>query len=456
MPSSASDLYDTAIPVLGESRVPSPLRGTTDDAVARIDMTVDAELAEDFIIPRALSFELAGPRSSLYFDPGKCKAAVVSCGGICPGINDVIRSLVNACNSYGIPSVLGIRHGLRGFIPHYRLDVLELTAASVADIHEHGGTVLGTSRGPQPVEQIADALDRLNVTMLFCIGGDGSMKAAAAIDAELRRRNRRIAVIGIPKTIDNDINFIPRTFGFETAVDRAAEAIHCALAEARSVTGGIGIIKLMGRESGFIAAQATLAARDVAFTLVPEVPFCLEGEEGLLRALEKRLAGHGYAVIVAAEGAGQHLFAESGHCDASGNTRFGDIGELLMREIGVYCTRKSIPYYFKYIDPSYTIRSVPADAGDRIYCTLLGQHAVHAAMGGKTGMVVAKIMDRFVHLPLSIVTRKRRTMSPGSDLWRAVSAATGQGALCATTPFSGEAIPDIIQQGACCSHERPI
>ena len=131
----------------------------------------------------------------------------------------------------------------------------------------------------------------------FIIGGDGTMKAAASIQQEVARRGKHISIVGIPKTIDNDINFIPHSFGVETAVDKAADAIRCAHIEAASVFNGIGIVKLMGRESGFIAANASLSMREVNFVLVPEVPFSLYGERGLFPALEKCLAAHSHAVL---------------------------------------------------------------------------------------------------------------------------------------------------------------
>ena len=249
------------------------------------------------------------------------------------------------------------------------------------------------------------------------------------------RRGKHISIVGIPKTIDNDINFIPHSFGFETAVDKAADAIRCAHIEAASVFNGIGIVKLMGRESGFIAANASLSMREVNFVLVPEVPFSLYGERGLFPALEKCLAAHSHAVLAVAEGAGQDLLSEhETRCDASGNKALGDITGFLRAKIAEYFSAKKIPYYLKYIDPSYMIRSVPANANDRLYCGFLGQHAVHAAMSGKTGMVVANIMDKFVHLPLELVTRKRRTMSVRSDLWQSVLETTGQGDVMGTSP----------------------
>lgn len=420
---------DTRIRCLGTPGIDSPLSYMATAGERRVVFNVDEDLIDDLAEPRPMSFELAGPRNKLYFDPSKTKCAIVTCGGLCPGINDVIRAIVmTANNAYHVPSVLGIRYGLQGFIPSYRYDVRELTPRNVENIHEFGGTILGTSRGPQPSSEIVAALERLNISALFIIGGDGTMKAAASIQQEVARRGMRISIVGIPKTIDNDINFIPHSFGFETAVDKAADAIRCAHIEAASVLNGIGIVKLMGRESGFIAANAALSMREVNFVLVPEVPFTLYGERGLFPALEKRLAAHAHAVLAVAEGAGQDLFvSDDARCDASGNKALGDITGFLREKIAEYFSAKKIPYYLKYIDPSYMIRSVPANANDRLYCGFLGQHAVHAAMSGKTGMVVANIMDKFVHLPLELVTRKRRTMNIRSDLWQSVLETTGQG-----------------------------
>ncbi len=415
------------VPRLGEPHVDSPLAcgAFLDETLTYL--CLDKHQASDLESPQFLAFESAGPRRKLYFDPGKTKCAIVTCGGLCPGLNDVIRAIVlEAHYAYGAPSVLGIRYGLEGFIPAYRHSVMELTPQVVEHIHQFGGTVLGSSRGPQDFSAIVDALERMNVSILFVIGGDGSMKAAQAINAEITRRNIRIAVVGIPKTIDNDINFVPQSFGFDTAVGKATEAISSAHVEATGSFNGVGIVKLMGRESGFIAAQAALALRDVNFVLVPEAPFELDGPQGLLAALKRRLQERGHAVILAAEGAGQHLLQSSGEHDASGNLLLGDIGEFLRKRITAYLKDEGIRFSIKYIDPSYLIRSVPANANDRVYCGFLGQYAVHAAMAGRTGMVVSKIMDRYVHVPLDLVTRKRRTMNVRSGLWRSVLESTGQ------------------------------
>ncbi len=435
------------VAVLGPAKIPSPLVCGTLMEEGSTRLCLDGEHAENLEEPRNFAFETAGPRPFVYFDPGKTRCAVVTCGGLCPGLNDVIRAIVlEAYYAYGAPPVLGIRYGLEGFVPACRHDVLELTPQSVEHIHQFGGTMLGSSRGPQSAETIVDALVRMNVNVLFVIGGDGSMKAALSIVQETRRRNLRISVIGIPKTIDNDINFVPQSFGFDTAVEKAAEAVRCAHVEATGVPNGIGIVKLMGRESGFIAAQASLALREANFVLIPEALFRLEGEGGLLPALEKRIADRGHAVIVAAEGAGQHLMESTGRRDVSGNPVLGNIGELLKTSITAYFEAGGIACTIKYIDPSYIIRSVPANANDRVYCGFLGQHAVHAAMAGRTGMVVAKIMDRYVHLPLELVTRNRRRMNIRSGLWRAVLESTGQGDLAGMLSPAGQ---DNTRCGGC-------
>ena len=419
---------DTRIKTLGPAHIPSPLtycHFVSDDQL--VPIRVSAEDLDDGDQESDVLFEPAGPRENIYFDSSKVKAAIVTCGGLCPGINDVIRAIVmEACHNYNLAATLGIRFGLQGFIPKYGHEIVELTPENVSNIHEFGGTVLGSSRGPQQPEEIVDALERSNIGVLFVIGGDGSLKAAQKIHEETSRRGARIAVIGVPKTIDNDVNLVTRSFGFDTAVEKATEAIRCAHTEAKGVLNGIGLVKLMGRESGFIAAQATLALKEVNYVLVPEDPFQLTGENGLLPSLEERLKERRHAVIVAAEGAGQHLLEQSGKTDASGNPVLGDIASHLSGEITAYFKERGMPVTLKYIDPSYIIRSVPANSNDRVYCGFLGQFAVHAAMAGKTGMVVSKVYGRYVHLPLELVTRKRKKLDLNSDYWRAVLESTGQ------------------------------
>lgn len=427
MPKGTQLNIDTTIANLGSRKIKSPMKNRFVDDKPQTLILTPEDLVELDKKTLSMKFEKAGPRERIYFDPSKVKCAVVTCGGMCPGVNDVIRSLVmEAHYNYGLRSIIGIRNGFRGFIPNYGYDVVELNTARVTDIHHFGGTILGSSRGIQDPCQIVDSLERLNINVLFIIGGDGTMRAARDIVAEIGKRKRKIAVIGIPKTIDNDINFITRSFGFDTAVEKAAEAIQCAHVEAKGVNNGVGLVKLMGREAGFIAAQATLAMQEVNFLLVPEVPFSLDGENGLLAALERRLQKSDHAVIVCAEGAGQDLMAEKTLPDESGNPKLGDICGLLMERICLYFREKEQECNLKFIDPSYMIRSVPANAADRVYCGFLGQQAVHAAMAGKTGMVVTHLKSCMVHLPLELVARKRRSLNTRSDYWATVMGTTGQ------------------------------
>ncbi len=420
---------------LGPAKIKTPLpfgNCVTNDT--RLTMFVSQEVLGKTAEPVFYEFEQAGPRQEIYFDPSKTKCAIVTCGGLCPGINDVIRAIVmEAQHQYNIPTTLGIRFGLQGFIPRYGHEVWELTPENVSEIHAFGGTILGSSRGPQSPEEIVDALERMNVSILFLIGGDGTMKAASAIAQEVGKRNMKISVIGVPKTIDNDIYFVSRTFGFDTAVAKATEAIRCAHTEALGAPNGIGMVKLMGREAGFIAAEATLAQKDVNFVLIPEEKFDLEGPYGLLESLRKRLNKRGHAVIVVAEGAGQDIYrketplnGEKVGTDPSGNPVLEDICSLLQARIKDYFQKQGTEITLKFIDPSYIIRSIPANANDRVYCGFLGQNAVHAAMSGKTNMVVSNLQDHYIYLPLELVTKERRKLSTYSNYWRAVLESTGQ------------------------------
>ncbi|MBN1696414.1 MAG: ATP-dependent 6-phosphofructokinase [Spirochaetales bacterium] len=375
------------------------------------------------------AFEKAGPRYNIFFEPSNTKAAIVTCGGLCPGINNVIRSLVmELFYRYGVPVTYGIRYGYQGFIPEYGYEPLLLTPDLVKDIHMQGGSILASSRGKQDVGKIVDTLSKLGVSILFTIGGDGTLRGAHAIHEEVKKRRMSMSIIGVPKTIDNDISFVEQTFGLETAFSIAGFAIRSAHTEAIGAPNGIGLVKVMGRLSGFIAANAALALNEVNFVLVPEIPFDLEGPNGLYTHLETRLKKKGHAVIVVAEGAGQELLATaSSERDASGNPKLGDIGIFLKTAIKEYFTKKiSMEVNLKYIDPSYMIRSVPANAHDAIFCMQLAQNAVHAGMAGKSGMVVGIWNGKFTHIPLALVTSRNKYLSPEDSLWLSVLEATGQ------------------------------
>lgn len=431
----------TAITTLGKAKIKSPVPRRADGAESivfvgdeeRILVDVDIARVTDLIDGgnKPASLELAGPRQSIFFDPSKLKCALVTCGGLCPGLNDIIRSIVLELHyGYGVGNIIGIRHGLQGFIPDYGHELIDLTPDTVVNVHEHGGSILGSSRGPQDVDEIIDSLERLNVGILFMIGGDGTLRAASAINDAIHKRKLKISVIGVPKTIDNDIYMISRSFGFDTAVDVATNAIKSAHNEAAGYPNGIGLLKLMGRNAGFIAATATLAQQDVNFVLIPEVDFDLEGPQGLLKALEKRLEMRGHSVIVAAEGAGQKFFDnQKTERDESGNIRLKDIGIFLKQEIQSYFSAQNIDISIKYIDPSYMIRSLPANANDRVFCNFLGRNAVHAGMAGKTDLVIGHWNNHFVNVPLKTVAGKRKRIDPKGMLWRSALEATGQGSL---------------------------
>lgn len=412
---------------LGPCRIPSPMTGVRfiqDDEYILYhskSREIDPILKACNTLPL---FEMAGPREKIYFDPSKLKCGIVTCGGICPGLNDVIRSIVLSCfYHYGVQTVFGFRYGYEGLSSRYRHTPLELTPRSVLDIHQQGGTILGSSRGPQDVTDMVDTLERMNVGILFAIGGDGTLRGAQAISEEVGRRNLKIAVIGIPKTIDNDISFVEQSFGFETAVTESRAAIYSANTEATGAKNGIGLVKLMGRQSGFIAAYATLANADVNYCLIPEVPFSLEKFLDILRA---RLERRGHAVIVVGEGAGQALMGETKERDASGNIRLRDIGIFLRDQINAHFKKIGVEVNLKYIDPSYMIRSMPANAHDSAFCLLLGHNAVHAGMAGRTNMVVGFWHNEFTHVPISLAASRRKQIHPAARLWTAVLAATGQ------------------------------
>lgn len=373
------------------------------------------------------AFEEAGPRRLLAFEPSNVTAAIVTCGGLCPGINDVIRSVtLTLRHGYGVRRVIGYRYGFAGIADPEEFPAVELTSDVVGDVHVHGGSILASSRGPQDPTEMVDNLVRDHVSILFCIGGDGTMRAANALAAEATARRLPLAVVGIPKTIDNDVNWVERSFGFVTAVEAAARTIRAAHAEARGVLNGIGLVKLMGRHAGFIAASATLARPDVNLCLVPEVPFTLDGDGGVLDLLQERLTRRHHAVVVVAEGAGQELVDHGGDTDASGNARLADIGPWLRDRLVAGLGARGIRPEIKYLDPSYEIRALPANAYDAAFCLSLGQMAAHAGMAGKTDVVVGYHHRHFTHVPIAVATAERRQLRPDQDLWQRVLQSTGQ------------------------------
>jgi len=411
---------------LGNCEIPSPMQGRFIGDGERILVHDRYEkirrYLDDGLEPPTM--ELAGPRERLYFAPSSIACGIVTCGGLCPGINNVIRSIVLSLHHhYGVSRIYGFRYGYEGLVKRLGHTPMLLTPEAVDHIGQLGGTILSSSRGPQDTREMVDTLEELKVGILFAIGGDGTLKGAQAISQEVVRRGRKISVIGIPKTIDNDISFMQSTFGFETAVSEACRALYAAHAEAVGAPSGVGLVKLMGRDSGFIAAFSTLVEGLVNFCLVPEVPFKLER---FLLSLEERLARRGHAVIAVAEGAGQELMAATSERDASGNLKYGDIGTYLRDAIRDHFQRSGKALNLKYIDPSYIIRSQPANPRDSALCLMLGHNAAHAGMAGRTNMVVGYSNQQFTHVPISLATSQRKKIDPGGLLWNSVLASTGQ------------------------------
>ncbi|MDC7240703.1 MAG: ATP-dependent 6-phosphofructokinase, partial [Spirochaetales bacterium] len=412
-----SSKYDFRIKTLGECKIPSPMpfsdiKGNSianfvqDDQYV-LNSVVSGHCNQDMDI-HEYALEMAGPRSKIFFNPGHVHAGIVTCGGLCPGLNGVIRAIVRTLwLRYNVHRISGVQFGYAGFMPEMNLPTKPLDPDIVDDIHNMGGTVLGSARGGSDVIKIVDALEQLNMNILFTIGGDGTQSCALELTKEIEKRGLKISVVGVPKTVDNDLLFTDKSFGFDTAVSEAENAVHAAHVEAKSHMNGVGLVKVMGREAGFIAAHTTLATSDVNFCLIPEVPFDLEGENGLLNQLEKRLERRGHAVILVAEGAGQELLDPTGEKDASGNKKLADIGLFLKDKINAHFKDNPKVAPLKYIDPSYMIRASRANPNDSLYCARLGANAVHAAMAGKTGMLVSEWNNSFVNVPIKMAVMEK-------------------------------------------------
>jgi 6-phosphofructokinase 1 len=418
---------DFAIARHGECRIPSPMSGVRfvrDDERVLYPSTLDELRRFKTSSDDPPGMEYAGPRERIFFDPSTLACGIVTCGGLCPGLNDVIRAMVLSLHHhYGVRRIYGFRFGFEGLVERHGHEPLELTPDGVNRIHEVGGSILGSSRGPQEPAAMVERLERMGIGILFAIGGDGTLRGAHAISREATARDAHISVIGVPKTIDNDISFVQRTFGFETAVSEARRATAAANAEAESARNGIGLVKLMGRDSGFIAAYSVLVDGQVNFCLIPEVPFTIER---FLAELRQRLERRGHALVVVAEGAGQDLMPRHQERDASGNIKHGDIGVFLRDAIISHFRHAGTPISLKYIDPSYAIRSVTAIAYDSAFCLLLGHNAAHAGMSGRTDMLVGFWNHQFTHVPITLAVSERKRVDPEGALWSSVLASTGQ------------------------------
>jgi len=433
-----NEKYDFSIPSLGKANIPSPIKMSNIHGDSLANYVRDSEAIlynihtkkgeKDLHFEVDHLLELAGPREKIFFNPHHVHAAIVTCGGLCPGLNNVIRAIVRCLwYRYEVRRISGIQYGYRGFLPESNYPILELDPDYVDDIQIKGGTILGSGRGGgDRVKEIADSVERLNINILFTIGGDGTQRGALDLAEELEHRKLKIAIVGVPKTIDNDLNFTQRSFGFETAVARAVEAVRGAHIEAHDAINGIGLVKVMGREAGFIAANTALAMSDVNFCLIPENPFDLDGEKGFLNYLKKRILDREHAVILVAEGAGQELMEGRDESDLSGNKKLSNIGIFLKEKIGEFFKKEKLEVNIKYIDPSYIIRSAPANPNDSIYCSRLGAHAVHAAMAGKTKILISLVNNSFVHVPIRVAVSKKRYVDIEGSLWRDVLENTRQ------------------------------
>ena len=435
-----SETYDFTIEELGKRSIKSPIAMSTNrgDKIANyvtdneyVRFSVGVKPGAQTPVKKNQVLQCAGPREMIYFSPANVHAGIVTCGGLCPGLNDVIRAIVRCLwHRYGVRRISGIQYGFKGFLPEYQFGVKMLDPDVVDDIHKIGGTFLGSARGGgRDVGKIVDAMEQLNLNVLFTIGGDGTQHGALDIAEEIDKRRLKIAMIGIPKTVDNDFALIQKSFGFDTAVGKAVEVVAAAHMEAHSAINGIGLVKVMGRDSGFIAAHTALASHEVNFVLIPEVPFNLEGYNGFLRHLEERVTKRGHAVIVVAEGAMQEQLLTDKKLDAGGNLKMADVGVYLRDRIIKYFDEKKIEINLKYIDPSYAIRSAPANPADSIYCERLGNAAAHAAMAGKTKLIIGLVNNEFVHLPIATVISQRSHVDPESSLWRDTLDATRQPAM---------------------------
>ena len=423
---------DFIVSSLGKCAIPSPVTGqkfVRDDESVTYFMDpaeINGYIGRGEAVP---AFERAGAREMIYHNPAWCRAAILTAGGLCPGLNEVIKFLTLCLiRNYGVRDIYGIPYGYRGLNPARNLRPIKLTEDMVDAIHEAGGSILGSSRGQEDVGTIVDSLKQLGINLLFCIGGDGTSRCAHEIAEEIKKRQLSISVVAIPKTIDNDINFIDRTFGFATAVCEAGRFVSCAHNEAKGAYNGLGLIKVMGRDSGFIAAYTTLANPFINYCLIPEEPFSLDGSDGLkalLPHLLERMNRKHHAVIIVAEGAGQNLFKNAERKkDASGNILHEDIGSLLKQEISDYFKAHNVELNIKYFNPGYTIRSVSAEGDDAVFCAMLAQSAAHAAMAGKTDVMVGHWGGEFTHVPIALATRQRKKIDLCTPLWSCVKSLT--------------------------------
>ena len=424
---------DLAIARLGERTIDTPLRdllGGREESVHYVTET-DRVLLDDTLgvakrrsagTPAELpAFNPGGPREKLYFEPSTVTAAIVTCGGLCPGLNNVVRALVlQLANAYGVKSILGFRNGYSGLTDTSA--PLALTPELVRDIHNRGGTILGTSRGGQEPAAMVDTLARHRVDMLFVIGGDGSLRGA-----------QKIAAKPPPATAARRGGH-PEDHRQRHSVDRPELRLPDRVRPRRRVDprrAHRGRVHRRRRGTGQADGPAQRLHRLLCDTrqprsrLRPDPRSLLPARQlPALPAQARRSAGARSRGRRRGRRAG--AVPRSAETDASGNARLGDIGALLRERVTAHFAQHGTPLSLRYVDPGYAIRSVPANAFDAVYCARLAQAAVHAGMAGFTSMVVARWHGRFIHLPIALATATRNQVDPHGDLWMSVLEATGQ------------------------------
>ena len=359
-------------------------------------------------------FVRAGPRKEIAWDPIHTKVAIVTCGGLCPGLNTVIRELyITLHHKYGVKFVYGVKNGYKGF---YSDNLVRLDDDIIRDIHHKGGSILGTSRGGTDVKKIVDSIAHRGISHLYAIGGNGTQKGLFEINKEIKKRGLCVSVVGIPKTIDNDLCIIDKSFGFDTSVQEAQRAIQAAKVEIEAFNNAVGIVKVMGRNSGFIAMYSSLASKDVDCCLIPEIPFDIEYDHGVLHYIKECLHKKDKILIVVSEGAGQHYINDPV------NKNLNDFGIWLCEVV-----RSNVPNVcIKYIDPTYTIRAITPNASDSIYCTILAQSAVHGAFCGYTNFIVGPVNGKHAYIPLQMAIHETNTVSEDDRMWFRLISANGQ------------------------------
>jgi len=410
---------------------------TRDDDVVLFDIIRGDKSGTD-----AMAFKRAGCRKMICWKGSEVKAAIITCGGLCPGLNVVINEIVEVLYfEYGVNSIYGVKGGYRGLVDG-GYGLIELNPTVVKGINRKGGTILWSSRGgispaspPEEIEKILNKLESYGINMLYIIGGDGTHRGAYRLYQHAKAREKKMIIAGIPKTIDNDMGVIDSSFGFNSAVEQATKAIFSAVTEATcNKPNGVGIVKLMGRHAGYIACHATLASRQVDMCLINEDPFLeTNGPEAMAEYIEKTVQDKGHAVIVVAEGAGNNFLKslrsgmESVEKDAGGNEALSNICDYLIDYLKQHFKQRSKACTVKFIDPSYMIRSVAANASDNVMCLVLAQNAVHGAMAGYTGFTSGLVNNRSVMIPMPVIMATSPSfLNPRGRTWSRVLAATQQ------------------------------